>query len=59
MEKWADSLDKEDWDTSFNKAIPAKLILYPGKPQVLTCRWSAALHCYRALEYHILFDNRD
>jgi hypothetical protein len=59
MKEWSDSLDEKGWDSSFDKTVPSKPILNPGKHRKLTSRWSAALHCYQALVYHVIFDDCD
>ncbi len=43
MEERADSLNEKDWNSSFDEAIPAKVILDPGQRHIPTSRWSAAL----------------
>ncbi len=44
IEERADSLNEKDWNSSFDKAVPAKSILDPGQHHIPTTRWSAALH---------------
>ncbi len=44
MEERRDNLNEKDQNLSFDKAVPAKLMLDPSQCHIPTSRWSAALH---------------